>query len=182
MDMRIAITGAHGVGRSTLASQLSDTLGLPELPTPGRTMAARGLPINEAATVSSQLVAWLLQYRLERERSAWVASRSLIDVWAYTVQASGRHDLGSVEHALMTELALVTPLAITDTYDELIYVPPGIPLVADDARSADEVFQRTIDAGIRKALADWRVPHIELDVRDRRAVQALFARLHSNAS
>jgi hypothetical protein len=91
MDMRIAITGAHGVGKSTLASQLSDTLGLPELPTPGRTMAARGLPINEAATVSSQLVACLLQYRLERERSAWVASRSLIDVWAYTVQASGRH-------------------------------------------------------------------------------------------
>ena len=182
MDMRIAITGAHGVGKSTLAARLSDALELPELPTPGRTMAAQGLPINEAATVPSQLVAWLLQYRLERELSAWVASRSLIDVWAYTVEASDRQDLDSVERALMTELALATPLAVAETYDELIYVPPRIRLVADDARSADETFQRTIDAGIRKALADWQVPHIELDVRDSRAVHALFACLHSKAS
>jgi len=180
--MRIAITGAQGVGKSTLAAKLHDELGLPELPTPGRTLAAQGLPINEAATISSQILAWLLQYRLERERTTWVASRSLIDVWVYTEQAADRRELDLVERALMSELALATPLAIAEGYDELIYVPPRIPLVADGARSADETFQRAVDAGIRKSLAEWLVPHIEVDVRDHRAVQALVQRLRRKAS
>ena len=179
--MRIAITGAHGVGKSTLAAQLTEVLGLPELPTPGRTLAARGLPVNEEATVVSQLVAWLLQYRLERESAAWVASRTLIDVWAYTVQAAARRDLNPVEEALMQELAQATPLAIMGTYDELIYVPPRISLIADDVRPSDEVFQRTTDEAIHDALATWNVTHVTLDVRDQTAVQALLDHL-SNSS
>jgi hypothetical protein len=75
--MRVAITGGHGVGKSKV-------LGVPVLSTPGRTLAGRGLPVNEDATIISQSVAWLLQYRFEREQTAWVAPRSLIDVWAYT--------------------------------------------------------------------------------------------------
>jgi nicotinamide riboside kinase len=180
--VRIAITGAHGVGKSTLAARLGDTLGLSELPTPGRTLAAQGLPINDAATVTSQVVAWLLQYRLERERNAWVASRSLIDVWVYTTQAATSHELDPIERALVTELAGATPLAIKDAYDELIYVPPRITLVADDARSADKDFQDSIDAGIREALADWRIDHVELDVRDEQAVDALVERLRRTSA
>jgi nicotinamide riboside kinase len=179
--MRIAITGAHGVGKSTLTAQLTEVLGLPELPTPGRTLSARGLPVNEDATVASQLVAWLLQYRLERERAAWISSRSLIDVWAYTVQAAARRDLDPVEEALMQELAQATPLAIVGTYDELIYVPPRISLIADDVRPADEAFQHSTDEAIRRALDDWQVPHVCLDVRDTRAVAELIARLHEVA-
>jgi broad-specificity NMP kinase len=48
--MRVAITGAHGVGKSTLAEELSEVLAAPVLSTPGRTLAARGLPVNEDAT------------------------------------------------------------------------------------------------------------------------------------
>jgi nicotinamide riboside kinase len=177
LGMRIAITGAHGVGKSTLAAQLCHALALPELPTPGRTLASQGLPVNEAATVPSQLVAWLLQYRLERERSAWVASRSLIDVWAYTALAAGRTSLDPVEDALFRELTLVTPLAIGGIYDELIYVPPAVPLVADDVRVADSAFQRETDEAIMGALANWEVPHVTVDVRDRRATETLTTRL-----
>jgi nicotinamide riboside kinase len=174
--MRIAITGAHGVGKSTLATRISQILMLPGLPTPGRTMAEQGLPVNKAATVVSQTVAWLMQYRFEHEIDAWVASRSLIDVWAYASQAADRGDLDSVEQALMQELTSATRLAIKDAYDELIYVPPRITLVADDARSAEESFQRSTDAEIRAALADWGVRHVEVDVRDEEAVQAMIAR------
>jgi nicotinamide riboside kinase len=175
--MRIAITGAHGVGKSTLARQLCDALGLPELPTPGRTLAEQGLPVNEAATVASQLVAWLRQYRFERERSAWVASRSLIDVWAYTVLAAERTRTDPVERALMDELARVTPLTIDGAYDWLVYVPPMIPLVADNVRPDDASFQRTTDDAICRALADWDVPHIRVDVTDTEAVKKLIKRL-----
>jgi hypothetical protein len=180
--MRIAITGAHGVGKSTLAGKICDALQLSELPTPGRTLAAIGLPVNDAATVPSQLVAWLLQYRLEREQPAWVASRSLIDVWAYTVLAAARTDLDRVEEALMQELARATRLAITGAYDELIYVPPRIPLVADKVRADDLSFQRSTDEAIRRALDDWHVPHICVDVRDPIAVEQLTVRLHEEAA
>ncbi|HXQ00619.1 MAG TPA: AAA family ATPase [Solirubrobacteraceae bacterium] len=175
--MRIAITGAHGVGKSTLAARISEALGLPELPTPGRALAARGLPVNETATVSSQLVAWLLQFRLERERSAWVASRSLIDVWAYTVLAAARYEQDPVEAALLQELARVTPLALTGAYDALIYVPVGIALISDEVRSADATFQRTTDEAIRNALSGWSIPHVTIDVRDSTAVATLVGQL-----
>lgn len=175
--MRIAITGAHGVGKSTLAARISEALGLPELPTPGRTLAARGLPVNETATVSSQLIAWLLQFHLERERSAWVASRSLIDVWAYTVLAAARYEQDPVEAALLQELACATPHALAGAYDTLIYVPVGIALIADDVRSADATFQRATDETIRNALSGWSIPHVTIDVRESAAVTTLINQL-----
>jgi nicotinamide riboside kinase len=175
--MRIAITGAHGVGKSTLAAELAGALHLPELQTPGRTLAARGLPVNEAATVSSQMVAWLLQFRLEREQPAWVASRSLIDVWSYTVQAASRGTLGAVEAMMIDELERAMPLALAGAYDALIYVPPLIALKADDVRPAGDAFQRATDEVIRRALETWSVAHETVDVRNRPAVQELVDRL-----
>src|ERR1700704_5847620 len=118
--MRIALTGAHGVGKSTLADELAGLLGVPVLATPGRTLAARGLPVNEGATVTSQTLAWLLQYRFEREERYWVAPRTLIDVWAYTVQAAARAELTALDGGLLEELRRATPLAVVERYDELI--------------------------------------------------------------
>jgi ABC-type glutathione transport system ATPase component len=179
--VRVAITGAHGVGKSTLAAELAGALRLPELPTPGRTLAGRGLPVNEAATVSSQTIAWLLQFRLEREQAAWVTSRSLIDVWSYTVQAARRGILDTIESAMFEELERAMPFAVSGAYDALIYIAPMIALKADDVRPAGESFQAATDEAIREALDRWDVPHMTVDVRDRPAVQDLVDRLsHSS--
>jgi hypothetical protein len=137
--------------------------------------------VNEAATVPSQLVAWLMQYRFERESTTWVSSRSLIDVWAYTALAAARGSLDPVEEALVDELARATRLAVDGAYDELIYVAPGIPLVADDVRAADSNFQRSTDEAIRRALDDWRIPHVRLEVTDSKAVDTLISRLRAEA-
>jgi nicotinamide riboside kinase len=180
--MRVAITGAHGVGKSTLADELSEVLAVPVLSTPGRTLASRGLPVNEEATVTSQTLAWLLQYRFEREQSDWVAPRSLIDVWAYTVQAAERHEPTPVESVLLEELERSTPVAVAERYDELIYIPPRIALQADEVRPSGEGFQRSTDEAIVSVLARWQIPYTTLDVRDRSAVQALIDRLAADAS
>ncbi|HUA12816.1 MAG TPA: AAA family ATPase [Solirubrobacteraceae bacterium] len=175
--MRVALTGAHGVGKSTLAEELAGTLDVPVLPTPGRTLAARGLPINDQASVTSQTLAWLLQFAFERERNSWVAPRTLIDVWAYAVQAAERRELSALETALLEELHRATPLAALERYDELLYIPPRIALQGDGVRPTDEEFQRSTDAAILTALSDWRVPHTVLDVTDRGAIDAELERL-----
>jgi hypothetical protein len=123
------------------------------------------------------MIAWLLQYRLEREAPAWVASRSLVDVWGYTALAAARSSLGAVEAAMFKELELAMPPALADAYDELIYVAPLIKLRADDVRPAGEPFQQATDEAISAALQRWKVPHVSLDVRDRAAVHELVERL-----
>jgi hypothetical protein len=180
--MRVAITGAHGVGKSTLAGRIADALGVPELTTPGRTLAGEGLPINEAATTTSQAVAWLMQLRFERESQAWVSSRSLIDVWAYTSLAGGRGVSGPVEAALLRELERATPLAVANAYDALVYVPPTIPLVADEVRGDDIAFQAAVDERIHEAIIRWHVPHEILDVNDAPAVDQLVKNLVSRTA
>lgn len=179
--MRIALTGAHGVGKSTLADELAVLLNVPILPTPGRTLTSRGLPVNEEATVTSQTLAWLLQYRFEREQSDWVAPRSLIDVWAYTVQAAERHEPTPTERALLEELKRSTPVAVAERYDELVYISPRIALQADGVRPTDAGFQRSTDEAIGATLAEWRIPHTVLDVTDRRAVEVELERLAAKA-
>jgi hypothetical protein len=175
--MRVAITGAHGVGKSTLAAAISHELEVPELPTPGRTLAGLGLPVNQRASVASQAVAWLMQYRFERELSAWVSSRSLLDVWAYTVLAGERGVSGPIEAALLSELERSTQAAIVGAYDVLVYVPPAIPLIADDIRDVDKVFQSAVDARISKSIARWEVAHDTVDVSNPGAVAILLERL-----
>jgi predicted GNAT superfamily acetyltransferase len=140
-------------------------------------MAAARLPVNEAASVSSQAVAWLMQFRFEREASAWVSSRSLLDVWAYTQLAGERGASGPVETALLQELKRATPVAVADAYDLLVYVPPVIELVADEVRDAGADFQTAVDERIREAIDRWQVPHETLDVSDESAIDALLARL-----
>lgn len=175
--MRVAITGAHGVGKSTLAGQIGQALRVPELATPGRTLADLGLPVNERATVTSQAVAWMMQYRFEREAAVWVSSRSLLDVWAYTSLAGERAISSAVEAALLDELERATPLAILGAYDALIYVPPTIPLHADDVRGADRDFQRAVDVRIKQSIDRWSVATVTVDVSDPSAVAALLGQL-----
>lgn len=164
--MRIAFTGAQGTGKSTLADAVAAHYDLAILPTPGRTMLARGLPINTEATVVSQTLAWLLQLELEASQTMWIATRSLIDVWAYGALAAHRAEQSELEMALFNQLSTTTEALLPMRYDALFYLPPRIPLRADEARLADEEFQKQTDAMIRSGIERWNVDHVEIDVTD----------------
>lgn len=127
-------------------------------------MKSRGLPINKEATVTSQTLAWLLQLELESTDSAWIATRTLIDVWAYGVLAAARSKHSDLESALLEQLSTTTERLLPSRYDMLFYLPPRIPLQADEARVADEGFQTQTDLTIRSGLERWSVDYVEIDV------------------
>jgi nicotinamide riboside kinase len=170
--MRLAITGAHGTGKTTLGRHLAERFDLVELPTPGRTMASRGLPVNERATVTSQTVAWLIQLRLEATTKAWIANRTLLDIWAYAALSAERSPPAGLECELLAEMESVVRAVWPDRYDIVFYTPPRIPLVADAVRSADPVFQTAADEKIRKALETWGLEHVVIDVTSRSDLSA----------
>jgi hypothetical protein len=63
-----------------------------------------------------------------------------------------------LEHALLEELERITPIAVTERYDHIIYIPPRIALLADGVRPGGEEFQRSTDEAIVSALARWKIP------------------------
>lgn len=179
--LRVALAGAHGTGKTTLARAFSAEYELVELPTPGRLMAARGLPVNESATVVSQCIAWLIQIGLEEETRRWVSMRSLVDVWAYGALAAERTNATLIDAALFEHLTKATRALVVSRYDVLFYLPPRIPLIADDVRSADPAFQSAVDGKIRGALNTWALDYVEVDVTHIDAVERAKAEVQRAA-
>lgn len=140
-------------------------------------MAAEGWPINQQATVTSQVLAWLIQLRLEEASDRWVSMRSLVDICAYGVLALERGSATPLERRLFDELVAVTHLMLPRRYSTLFYLPPRIPLVADEVRSGDLTFQTAADVAIRRYLIAWDLDYVEIDVSEPESVEQATAAL-----
>ncbi len=165
--MRIAFTGAHGTGKSTIVEPLARKLDLVELSTPGRWLKEQGIGVNTEASVSSQAIGWFLQYSYEHSSGDWISSRCMLDVLAYAAVPAERQELSLVDRHLLNQMTSATRShLLSGTYDALFYLPPRIPLVADDVRIADQAFQSDTDRFIHDKLLEWNVPFEEIDVTD----------------
>jgi len=83
--MKIAIAGAHGVGKTTFAKALAKRLGFNYIHDIVREEAAKkGFVINENTPPEVQL--WLISRQRELEKNTpetWVADKSLFDYFVY---------------------------------------------------------------------------------------------------
>jgi len=160
--MKIAFIGTHGVGKTTLCYELAASLKRLDLSVDLVKEVARvcPLPINRETTDRAQRwilhtqVAWEIE--LAEAYEAIVCDRSVVDNYAYLVQAVGRQpDLDVfVRHWMQT-------------YTLLVKVPVVAPPAYDGTRDVSVDFQIAIDRLIDVLLDDFELPRLELPANDR---------------
>jgi|SRR3989344_2200329 len=155
--MKIAIIGAQGVGKTTLAEQINkDYPNFKILPEAARLAKEVGYDLDQTATIDTEL--WLItkQIELEGTESKWVADRSCIDLLAYI------HHLFPEESALI-EFATKTLVPRFSNYDLVLYLPSGQFAIEDDGvRITDMKFQQAIDQQIKDILEKHKIPFIKI--------------------
>jgi nicotinamide riboside kinase len=175
--VKIALIGTHGVGKTTLCFELAARLKRLDRGVELVTEVARDcpLPINRDTTLDAQ--AWILHTQCAREIAAEsggdvvVCDRSVLDNYAYLVQALGRRpDLDGWVRRWC------------GTYAGLFKVPMWQPPRYDGTRDTDSAFQRDIDATIDDLVAAFGVEATALAERDsERWVDAILDALDLSA-
>ena len=156
-NMKIVITGAQGVGKTTLAKEINKHF--PDfkiLPEAARLAVEAGYKLDYIATAETEL--WLIakQIELESIESKWVADRCGIDLLAYI------HHLFSDESFLI-EFATKTLVPKFSKYDLVLYLPSGQFAIEDDGvRTTDIKFQQAIDERIRDILEKHKIPFVKI--------------------
>jgi len=167
---KIAIVGAHGVGKTTLTNELRSRLagkGLgvisvaPEIPReicrlaadPGFYRRGKNNPLKQALLLFGQIQSE--HFSLPGEDGVLICDRGVLDLWAYSkylfadeFQAAGVLEL---YEALVERYAR--------SYQMHFYVPAEFPPSDDGIRENDRSFQAAVDETIREFLEKYSVPH-----------------------
>lgn len=153
MTMRIALTGASGTGKTTLAQHISEAHGLPINPVGSRSVSkAMGFdsPYDvDRAGKRAEFQRRLLIEKLEWESAheSFVADRTPLDNLAYTIM----HDVNTIDAAMLD--AAVHAMR---RYDHVVYCPvrvfcnPG----DDPARMTSTTYHKVYDAILRGLMDD----------------------------
>ena len=159
-ELKLALIGTHGVGKTTLAYELCSLLKKADHNVELVTEVARQspFPVNAATTLEGQL--WILHAQIAAELDAArrapnvICDRAVLDNYCYLVNKFGR------QPQLETWLAWWM-----DTYALLVGVPPietGIP--SDGFRSEDRAFQERIHTLLLDLLASAPFDHLRAPV------------------
>ena len=169
---KIAFTGAHGVGKTTLTDVLVKQLSMEGLRV-AKTLEVPRLICDRAGdptffrrgnnTPLRQILILLGQVDIEsRSRDLQpdllICDRTLLDHWAYTKVLFGdelqREGILDLYEQLIAEYCL--------TYDRIFYLPIEFPPVDDGTRESDSDFQHAIDATIVEALRVHELPFMPI--------------------
>jgi len=152
---RITISGSHGVGKSSLARQLSEFLLLPRIDEVARTVAEGWFSDSNAIKNASlaqrtlfQLSVFYKQIQEEDRHSEFISDRSIFDVVAY----SKYYELPNKVIEMLKKEAVEQ----SKEYDLIIYCPiPEISeIVADGFRFTDKESQVEIDRILQELLKE----------------------------
>jgi len=151
--LRLSISGAHSVGKSTLAKTLIEHYSkkyiVAEIREVARQLIQSGFRMSQDITEYG-IVNYINEYlRLERVLNGdfLISDRSLIDLLSY-ISVNSSTKVRSNFISLVEEIVYLE----TAKYDLFVYVPIEIPLEEDGVRPSDLIYREKIDHKIRELL------------------------------
>ncbi|HHV36126.1 MAG TPA: ATP-binding protein [Syntrophomonadaceae bacterium] len=162
--MRIAISGAHGVGKTTLAKSLAAKLNLPLVEEVARSVAAENgfkttTDIQNAVPSARALYQHSVFFRQVMKEDyyhrGYVSDRSVFDCVAYCILYDLHHDFISFLRA--------EAIKHSSDYDFIVYCPIPSNGIADDGfRLTDQESQKMINDSIQTLLKFAKCPVLRL--------------------
>lgn len=133
--MKIAICGAHGVGKTTLSKMISEEFWLPILHDIVVDAHKLGFTINEETPIERQI--WLTGKQVEQEKkyTAFVADKCIFDYHIYAKALDMDKDVIEITRKIAIK---------TQNYDHIFYIKPEFPIVDDGLRSTNIDFQNSV--------------------------------------
>jgi nicotinamide riboside kinase len=142
--MRIALSGSGGTGKSTLAGEISKRYGIPLIPEYAREVALEMKIENirkMSPDMSFEYQCQILERKISEEdkHETFIADRSTVDTMAYYLRWCSR-EIDDTKNKAYVDRCVER----LKTYDQIIVLPPIIPLEADGFRSAKVYYQQEI--------------------------------------
>lgn len=150
--MKIAVVGAHGTGKTTLAKAISEQQGLPLITEQARIVAkemninnCQSLLVNPELARAFQWKVLERQIKAQLEHNEFVSDRSTLDCIAYWKLYLGDKDKETNQYIFKARLHAWKQLNL------IIYVPPVMPARDDGFRLVNK--QREVDLYIQEELS-----------------------------
>lgn len=152
-QLRITLTGASAVGKTTLALALAERLGCGLIPELARNLCEQ-MGYDRIGDIPDQekfkMDVLELQTAAENaEPGSFVADRGALDVWVlwqrWNICSAMSHD---------TEALYDKVRSHSSTYTHLIYIPPLFAAQEDRFRWTDASYRRQVDRLVRMSLYD----------------------------
>jgi nicotinamide riboside kinase len=166
--MRIAITGAHSTGKTTLIDRFSELYPAKRLHVirgVARGVIARGFLMGKASTVDG----WInyIGDQLRAERQSNLASfdllfsdRTVLDALGYAL--ANRNMLKQEIPGYFVDMLLEIALRQTQFYDLYAFIPIEFPMTPDGVRDEDEAYRSRVSDEIHGVLAAHNINYVKL--------------------
>ena len=156
-DLRIAVIGSHGSGKSILSKLLSEELSLPLITEVARTFKKEQLNPSNPSYLSIQKEILRLQIQEESLHKKYVSDRSTIDNLSYYLYncydiASDIENNAYLSHAINNTL----------NYTHIFLLRPEFLIIDDNFRSTDILYQHNIDIVIKCILQLYNIKYYML--------------------
>lgn len=166
--MRIAFTGSHSTGKTTLidgyVAANADTH-IQVIRGIARGVISRGFNLGKQSTIDGWTNYIGDQLRAERiaasaKQGMLLSDRTVLDAVAYA--KTNRALLNSATPQYFIDMLLEIALREALFYDLYVFCPVEFPMLADGIRDEDESYRRHVGDVILALLNDHHIPHVVL--------------------
>ena len=159
----ITVTGAHGVGKTSLieevTAQATNREDISVIREPAREIAKLGFYVNDKISLDGVLeyLGYCLAEVRQVQSKLVLTDRSILDLYAYTRDQFPHRFSYSLEKLIVEQIHAEKHR--TRLY---VYLPIEFPMEQDELRPADLEYQAYIDGVIQELLGHFRMPTLEV--------------------